>query len=56
MTVKEYREKHPNCKFCKYGQVRGYDFGTYCSVRKKASILPRAIFCPLFTVEEDKYL
>ena len=33
MTVKEYREKHPNCKYCHYGI--NWDEYAYCNAKEK---------------------
>ena len=55
MTVKEYREKYPHCRFCKYGNRNSYDPGVYCRAKKKGIILNRARFCPIFSVEENEY-
>lgn len=52
MTVKEWREKHRRCKFCKYRLIIG-DIYAWCAVRKKLinEELPRW-FCPVFELED----
>lgn len=47
MTIKEYREKHPNCAYCRYWNDFIY-FGHYCEVKKKFALHREAKKCELY--------
>ena len=47
MTVEEYREKHPNCRYCKYS----FDvalFSYYCNAKEKYIVLNEAKKCEIY--------
>ena len=48
MTVKEYREKNPNCRYCLHG-TRGSD---YCSATEKRKSKRTAKRCPCYIPEK----
>lgn len=58
MTPKEYRDKHPSCKYCKYICSVGTDWCGYvkhCKVREKliSSFPPiRGRFCKCYESQE----
>lgn len=49
MTVKKYRERHPNCKYCKYWML-GDSYGYECSATKKIMRKRTAKKCPCYVV------
>lgn len=54
MTVKEYREKHPNCRYCKnwmYGDSYGYE----CSATRKRMTRRTAKKCPCYVPEKWRF-
>lgn len=51
MTVKEYRLKHPHCKFCKYCSVNTWTQDWYCSAKEKLIIINQARWCPIFNLK-----
>ena len=51
MTVKEYREKYPNCKYCKNWMcMDGY--GDECSATRKRMTKRTAKKCPCYVPEK----
>ena len=54
MTVKEYREKHPNCKYCKYW-LCGDSYGYECSATKKLMFKRTAKKCPCYVADTTQY-
>lgn len=59
-NIKEYREKHPNCKWCKYHKYRykcEWDWEECILKDKWLNILfnkIRALFCKYYTIEEEE--
>ena len=51
MTIKEYREKHPNCQYCKH-RVPPFDI---CLATDKIMGKSTAKRCPCYIPEEWKY-
>lgn len=51
MTVKEYREKMPNCKYCKYS----FDVALgvyYCNAKEKYIVFNKAKKCEVYQAKE----
>lgn len=46
MTVYEYREKNPNCRYCKYGKE--VDLAYYCEAKQKFVFLNKAKKCEVY--------
>ena len=51
MTVKEYREKHPNCKYCKNWMCMD-SYGYECSATRKRMTKRTAKKCPCYVPEK----
>ena len=49
MTISEYREKHPKCKYCKYG-VDVMIGRCYCYAKRKRCFLNKARKCKVYRV------
>ncbi len=52
MTVKEYREKHPNCRYCKYS----FDCAMgiyYCEAKEKQIFFNKAKKCEVYQARGD---
>ena len=47
MTVKEYREKYPNCKYCNHWML-GDEYGYACSATMKRMTKGTAKKCPCY--------
>lgn len=52
MTVTEYRQKHPKCKYCIHVTAYQLDFGTQYECTAKMRLAFGAKRCPLYAVEE----
>lgn len=56
-TVKEWREKHPKCIYCKYYRAFSicHDSFTECSAKQKSIFFDCAPrwFCKIYTVKES---
>lgn len=52
MTVKEYRENHPHCKFCKHANEGLYTL--YCYAKEKGIVFNKAKKCTLYEIKEYK--
>ena len=46
MTVYEYREKNPNCRYCKYGKE--VDLAYYCEAKQKFVFFNKAKKCEVY--------
>lgn len=49
MTVKEYREKHPKCKYC----IHYDEYALIFRCKAKKSIACCAKECPMYALKED---
>lgn len=54
MTVKEYREKHPNCEYCK-NWMWGDEYGYKCSATKQVMRKRTAKKCPCYVAEKWRF-
>ena len=54
MTVKEWREKHPKCVFCRYWNSHTY-FGHYCNAKEKFALHREAKECALYDPFSESY-
>ena len=53
MSVREYREKHPNCQYCENCEY--WDLGTIiCGAKQKWFMFNRARWCPLYQAKSYK--
>ncbi len=52
MTVKEYREKHRKCVYCRHSEIMVLGGGVYCFAKEKHNPFNRARKCPLYEVKE----
>lgn len=50
MTVKEYRENHPRCRYCKHF----YHLFSFCYAKKKDIYINKAKRCPLYEALEGE--
>jgi hypothetical protein len=51
MTVKEYREKEPNCRYCKYSCY--LELGFYmCNAKEKFLLSNKAKKCEVYQAKE----
>ena len=50
MTVKEYREKHRKCAYCRHSQFGLYNY--YCHAKEKDLLINHAKRCPLYDAKD----
>lgn len=53
MTIKEYREKHKKCVYCKYCDTSLYEVVNYCHARREYILFKKAKAkkCPLYDLD-----
>lgn len=50
MTVKEYREKHRKCEYCRHSEFGLYNY--YCHAKEKTLLINHAKRCPLYDAKD----